>query len=475
MPPMPPMSPPPHHHPDSSGAAELPSGSRGPHGAGPLGLSGDAESLFAQSGSITDFFAAALEGALALVRADGGEIAMLDDTRHVFVLRARRTRPRLESQLGAIGAPGRASQPIPPLPAHPGATNPSASLAGASYASPSHPSFPGVADETSPFDEIEVQSTQLLPATMNTRTYRKGERLIGLVWERGEAVLLKGEECRALPGGSAPPDPDAPWHLAVPILRPGTLAMTRPASEVIGVIAVYNKDPLWSFSPRDMELLILHADRVARGMLAADLSRQNASQAELLDVLADVAGADPRALYPRLRDVVRRMIDAPSFAVGLYSPNSDMVSFEISEHENAGIPLGHRAAASLPPWWGAVWRGQTVRVSTPEERAQHPELCVLGWESDRPVQSVLATPLVIGSHFLGAMAAGSPRVDVYAPEHERLFSAIARSAAVLIQNSLLTAAQTHTLDTAWRRQEQLSRLNNAVLTLNASLDLDRTL
>ncbi|HLZ23112.1 MAG TPA: GAF domain-containing protein [Ktedonobacterales bacterium] len=471
---MPLMSPSPHHS-DAAGAGKPALESREQGGGLRSSLSGEAESLFAQSGSIPDFFAAALDGAMALVRADGGEIATLDDTRHVFVLRARRTRPRLESHLGPFGAPGRASQPVlPPLPTHP-LVGPAPSHSGVLASIPSHPSFPNVEDDANPFDEIEIQSTQLLPATMNTRTYRKGERLIGLTWERGEAILLKGEDCRALPGGSAPPDPDAPWHLAVPILRPSTLAMTRPATDVIGVIAVYNRDPLWSFSPRDMELLILHADRVARGMLAADLARQNASQAELLDVLgSDVAGGDPRALYPRLRDVVRRMIDAPSFAVALYFPSNDVVSFEIAEHENVSVPTGQILASHLPPWWGAVWRGQTVRVSTPEERAQHPELCVLGWENGTPVQSVLAAPLIIGNHFLGAIVAGSPRIDTYAPEHERLFSAIARSAAVLIQNALLTNAQKHTLDTARRRQEQLSRLNNAVLTLNASLDLERT-
>ncbi|MGH2517803.1 MAG: hypothetical protein ACRDHP_19325, partial [Ktedonobacterales bacterium] len=327
MPPMPPQST------DASGAAESPRNRLSQAVGLRSSLNGDAERLFAQSGSITNFFAAALEGAMTLVRADGGEIATLDDMRHVFVLRARRTRPRLDAQLGPIGAPGRASQPIlPPLPTHPG-VGPGVSHSGVHYSSVSHPSVPGVEDETSPLDEIEIQSTQLLPATMNTRTYRKGERLIGLTWERGEAVILKGEECRALPGGLAPPDPDAPWHLAVPILRPSTLAMTRPATDVIGVISVYNKDPLWSFSARDMELLVLHADRVARGMLAADLARQNASQAELLDVLgSDITGTDPQALYPRLRDVVRRMIDAPSFAVVLYSPGNDTVSFEIVEH-----------------------------------------------------------------------------------------------------------------------------------------------
>ena len=469
---MPPMSP---QRPQAPGSAESSHAGRSVYGGvSRLGHAAGDHALEAGA-SIPDFFAAALDGAMALVRADGGEIATLDDTRQVLVLRARRTRPRLDPSLGPVGAPGRSSQPLlPPLPSHPGA----GSSFGGIHARGSRPgaSLPGIEDETTPLDEIEIQSTQLLPATLNTRTYRKGERLIGLTWERVEPVIMRGDECRAIASGSAPPDPDAAWHLAAPILLPSSLAVTHPNTDVIGVISVYNKDPLWSFSARDVELLALHADRVARGMLVADLARQNASQADLLNVLvSDLTDPSPHALYPHLRDVVRRMIDAPSFAVVLDYPRLGEVSFEIAERDGQPVPMGRVPAAALPPWWSAVREGRTVRVSAPEERAQHPELCQLGWGGDTPAQSILATPLIFGNTFLGAMVAGSKRPDVYAPEYDRLFATIARSAAILIENAQLGSDMRRTLAKAHEKELQLSLLNNAVLTLNASLNVDDTL
>lgn len=476
MPPIPPQRS------QAPGAADSSFGGRPSHGgfsrpgsSNPGSSRPDGEHALESGSSISDFFAAALDGAMALVRADGGEIATLDDTRQVLVLRARRTRPRLEPSLGPIGIPGRSSQPLlPPLPSHPGA---SSSHAGSSMAPGRRgSSIPGVEDETSPFDEIEIQSTQLLPATLSTRTYHKGERLMGLTWERAEPVIVRGEECRAIPGGSAPPDPDAPWHLAMPMLLPSSLATMRPNTDVIGVISVYNKDPLWSFSARDVELLALHADRVARGMLMAEFARQNEGQAELLNVLvSDLSDPSPHALYPRLRDVVRRMIDAPSFAVVLDHSRLDEVSFEIAERDRQPAPTGRCRASALPPWWLAVREGQTIRISAPEERAQHPELCLLGWGGDQPVQSILATPLFIGSTFLGAMVAGSQRPDIYAPEHTRLFTTIARSAAILIENARLANDMRRALSKAHEKELQLSLLNNAVLTVNASLNVDETL
>lgn len=471
MPPIPPRSP-------ARGNADSSHGSRPPYGgfSRPGASNGESDYPLETGSFISDFYAAALDGAMALVRADGGEIATLDETRQVLVLRARRSRPRLDSSLGPVGIPGRSSQPLlPPLPSHPGAL--------ASYAGTSAPlhrlgaSAPSIADETTPLDEIEIQSTQLLPATLNSRTYRKGERLIGLTWERAEPAIMRGEDVRAIPGGSAPPDPEAPWHLAMPVLRPSSLAVTRPHTDVIGVISVYNKDPLWSFSIRDVELLALHADRVARGMLVAELAGQSQSQAELLNVLvSDLSDPTPHSLYLRLRDVVRRLIDAPSFAVVLYDAKSGDVSFEIAERDGQPVPLGqHIPASALPPWWRAVCEGQTVRISAPEEHAQHPELCALGWGGDAPAQSILATPLVIGNEFRGAMVAGSPRLDVYLPEHSRLFTTVARSAAILIENARLGDNMRRALVRASEKELQLARLNNAVLTVNASLDVDETL
>jgi signal transduction histidine kinase len=334
----------------------------------------------------------------------------------------------------------------------------------------------GPLDEVGELDEIDGQSTQLLPTAFTTRVYRKGERLIGQCWQRAEPLVMSSEDCRKLPGGTVPADHEAPWHLAVPIFRPEALASLPSGKEIIGVISVYIHDPLWSFSARDVELLQLHAERVAYAMLSEELARQNQSQTELLNLLdlEEESRTGSHAVFTRLLGVVRRMIEAPAFAILLYDRGQDTVSFELAERDDEPINLMRMPTARMPRWWEPVASGQTICVSAPEDRALHPEYCHLGWEEEPPILSVLATPLIFQNVLLGAIVAGSTRSDVYAPEHAQLFSAIGRSAAVVVQNTLLADKNRQFIAKTHKKEQQLALLNNAVLTLNASLDLDAT-
>ena len=402
-----------------------------------------------------DFFAEALDAAMLLIHADGGELATLDETRQRLVLRARRTRPHLEPGMSGFGAIGPISGPR---------------SGGLLHGAPTT----GALD---PLAAIELQSTDLLPGVLLTRMYRPGERLIGFTWQRGEPVIMRGEDCRMLPGGTAPADIDAPWHLAVPIYRPGSFLRPRTNRQIIGVIAVHNRDPLWSFSPRDVELLVLHADRVACGMEAAELARLNEGQAALLEVLrgSDGSTTELASLYPRVREVVGQFIDAPAFALLLCHARPDELTFALAERDGQLLAPPPLTGAALPRWWTAVRGGRTICISAPEDRAAHPELCALGWGGDEPAQSLLAAPLAIGRTLLGAIVAGSPRSDAYAPEHTRLFETVARSAAIVIENAGLAEETRRSLHQTREKAKQLAALNDAVLTLNASLELDKTL
>ena len=436
------------------------------------------ESEPARERSIADIFGDALDGALALVHADGGDIAILDEARQVLVLRARMRRARLNSTPGprggaSLGQPGYSAGP-----------NSRPLLSGGR--APRGIEAPGIAsveegaralpDEIEEQGGIDAQSTQLLPSTLTTRVYHKGERLIGHCWQRGEPVVMGSEECRKLPGGAVPADHEAPWHLAVPIFRPQSLASLHSGHEIIGVISVYISDPLWSFSAHDVELLQLHAERVAYAMRSAELAGQNQSQTELLNLLdlEEESRTGSHAVFTRLLEVVRRMIEAPAFAILLYDRSQNLVSFELAERDDEPINLMRMPTSRMPPWWEPVSNGQTICVSAPEERALHPEFCHLGWEEEPPILSILATPLIFQNVLLGAIVAGSPRSDVYAPEHAQLFAAIGRSAAVVVQNALLADKNQQFIAKTHKKEQQLALLNNAVLTLNASLDLDAT-
>src|SRR5260370_27828840 len=141
---MAPMSPPP-QRPQAPGASPDAASGYGSQAASSRPLLGGYLAFTAEHQlSMADFFAQALDGAMALVHADGGEIAVFDETRQVMVLRARRTRPRFDPALGPMGIPARQSQPrggpggLPPAHAS-HASQPS----NPSHASqPSNPSFP---------------------------------------------------------------------------------------------------------------------------------------------------------------------------------------------------------------------------------------------------------------------------------------------------------------------------------------------
>ena len=394
-----------------------------------------------------EVFSDALDGAMALVQADGGSIALLDEIRHVMVLRARSSQ-RHGSGAAHPGMPARPSQPLPPgMPAR-----------------PSQPLLPDRSPAADGTADIEGQTTQLLPASATARTYRLGERLIGTCWKNGEPLVLTGEQCRALPAGHAPADPDAPHHLAVPIFRPGSLTTLRQHSDIIGVIAVHSNDPRWAFSPHTGKLLALHADRVARALHEIELGRLAQSEADLLTFLGSDELGDQDTLL-RLRDVVRRVMPAPDFAILLVEARRPDLFLRVAERDGMSFEPQRLPPGAVPRWWDEVHAGRTVCVSTPEDRAQHPEFCVLGFGGDTPVQSLLAAPLRTSDTVLGVMLAASSRPDVYGPEHARLFTTIARTAALVLQSRALAQHKV-------RKDQLLAQLNNALLAFHASLDLD---
>lgn len=422
--------------------------------------------------SISQLFAEALDGALALVRADGGELATLDNARQVLVLRARNTHFR---QPVSPGGPGTGAAPSysplrPSGGSRSGVPGGPASVPSATQSAEYWPASP-----TNPDDGFEEQATVLLPTAASMRTYPPGNGILGMAWQRGEPVVFRGEQYRASLNGTLPSGSEAAWYLAVPIFRPGSLSSLRAGTEVFGVLMVFNRDPARPYTPHDVERLTLHADRVARALAATELGQLSQSQAEMLALLQS-AGASQRdlsELYVRVRDLLRRQLDAPSFALLHFLPQHDEVVIEVAERDGVMADRARLPATALPPWWGDVRSGQVVCVSTAAERAAHPDYCVLGWGGESSVQSLLAAPLRSGTHLLGAIVAATPRPDAYLPQHAALFASLAQAAAIVIEQVRLTNETARSLTASRSLATQLAALVNAAATLNATLDVDR--
>lgn len=449
----------------SSGSAFPPKPSTEPQASGASGALGRENARPGNATTDLDIarlYQDALRGALKLVGADGGELAMLDPVRRGMVVRARLRGgpPGASGSSSTFGAPARPSQPL-------------------SYSSTRFdPARVPAPQPATGEPEIGEQPTVLLAAMPAARVYHQDEGLIGAVWLRADVTVLRGDEFRAISQGTGAPGTDALWHAGVPIYRPGSLDTIPPiggTADIIGVLTVYS-DATRGFSGRDIEALRLHADRVSRDLRMAELTRQSQSQGELLEMLRS-GTQDLPALYQRIRDLVRHQIDAPSFALALYHPQlqGNEVALEVAERDGTPIPATRLRATSLPAWWNAVCGGKLVRNASAEERAAHPEFSTLGWGGDTPVASLLAAPLITGSSFLGAIVAASPHPEAYGPEQTQLFEAVARACAIVLENGRLAYEMRNSAARNLQKAHQMAVLNNAALTINASLDLKATL
>jgi signal transduction histidine kinase len=398
----------------------------------------------------------ALRGALTLVRANGGEIATLDNARTVLVSRSRQSYPRLDPAL-AQAAPA------------------------------SRPRRESVASTNE--SDIETQPTRVLPSSHAMQTYKLGEGLIGHVAQDGMPVIIRADEYREQFRGAR--DVEGQWYLAVPIFRPGDLSALRSTQGVLGVIVVYNRDPHWSFTQRDIELLALHADRLAQRMMNEELRRSVRIQSVLIDLLrgAEESDASAPAIYRRVEDAVDRTINPSAFALIRLSASGREATFEIARREGSRFDRITRNVVDLPAWWRAwVEKGKAVRRGAEDERRMYPEEFALGWGGSTHAQSLIATPMTHGSKFIGALVVGSPHPNAFTQEQQGALEAIARTTAALLENARLAeetqrsyeavaakAEQLATLNNAvLAKADQLAALNNAILALNATLNLDAT-
>src|SRR5579862_4096532 len=370
--------------------------------------------------SLRAVYAEALESAITLAIADGGELATISNDGQRMVARVRYQRAHASSGAYPPSGKGTPSRPSQPAWAHSSSQTNETWRPGMVFAA-SHPSMPDDATE------VERQSTQVLPlAKMRPaeRAFGRGEGFIGLAWHEGKILVMQGTDYLDLQRAAAAFDePDwltAAWRIAIPIFRPSALngpLTGRPPSDVIGVLSLYRNDPNRSFTQRELEVMPLHADRIARALRQVEVAHQYQSQVELLESFHDI-GVNLKKLpdfFARVCDIIRHLVDAPTFGV-LQLQHSGDVTLEYAEHNGQILPIQSVPAVKEQPWWKATQAGRTIILPTapgatnitsaarrPLDRrrqtgqpAQQEESASprLGWGDETPAQSLLAAPLL---------------------------------------------------------------------------------
>jgi signal transduction histidine kinase len=391
--------------------------------------------------AITSLCLEALDGALALVRADGGELALLDATEPVLVTRARRMHPPHFGR-GSYGAPSRPSQPL------------------------REDSIPD-----DPLALIDDQITQVLPSAQIARVYQPGQGLMGRVWQRRESALLRPEPTPADMRQALLLEPDAPHHLAVPIFRPDRLDRPGGRSSVIGVLRVFTRDEMWSYSTNDARLLELHVDRLARSLALLD-SQPPVRQGDVVATLRELNGVDPTQdeIFGRVADIITRQDPALSVCALLLSAEGDELAVALAMRRGQRRHGSRLALAEALPAVRRALQGEVAVDAALQPAASATFFSRLGWENDALTQATLAAPIGASPRTLGALLVVAAQSDAFTSELASRLEAIALATAVYLENARLVQDARESVGKFDERNRQLSALNNAVLTLNASLD-----
>jgi signal transduction histidine kinase len=445
-----------------------------------------------------ELYARALNAAIELLHADGGVLAMLEPTGQRLVIRQERVIGVLEENYTALARLGNPPQPdkkskegiaapelekTHPLPSMPSASWPPGKSLGQPTAS--------TANEDGPAEDAAA-SPPAAKTEKPTPGYACGQGFLGHVWKMNQAIILSADKCQELPRDeTTPPDQDLAWHIGAPIRVLDPLlpfAIDEPGS-VVGVIAVAFRDKHWSPPRRYTEMLQLHADRVALALQTAWLEETRHRQAKFLRLLHDVTmhfstTLDREQLFAELHQLVGAVLGNTSFAIMLYHRGRDKeeVEFAYTADKVATEPAAsapHRVvkARQMPAWWKKITDGAIVSIATPEEREEYAQALQTGWLNDASFEAMLIVPLLTRTreHIIGALGVASQQPRSYSREQVEMLETIAHTAAFAFENAALYESSKSSLEQARNRKRQVAALNNAVSTLNASLDVDEIL
>jgi signal transduction histidine kinase len=417
------------------------------------GATGSSPPVMPADGPDAALYERAIQRAIEVVNADGGGIATLDDSRKAMIVRVRQVHPRVQATLL------RASRSRPLHPSH--------SI---------HPA-PAVG---APIDE--AATTQL--STQLWRVYHRGERLIGTVWHAGEGLILTGDEVRALPAAqNAPEDPPAAWYMAVPIFAPVNeqdAVLREPP--VIGVLYVYLNDPQWRFSQSQLLLLQAQAQNIALSLQLAQVERQEYRHRRLVALLQELTSDVPsyidtenfyETFAERIRVAISGMLDTQVFALvvpRMYSVETLLAYYAVVDSGQRYAPFSLRE--DQVPWWQWVRHGRTLTRITDEERTAQPHLRVRNWGSGEYMDSQIFVPVKAPSGVVGALLVASARANAYTADQVMLLEMAGRFIGLAIEHAQMRNARKTAGNTSSDSERALAVLNNALLGLNATLEVE---
>jgi sigma-B regulation protein RsbU (phosphoserine phosphatase) len=225
-----------------------------------------------------------------------------------------------------------------------------------------------------------------------------------------------------------PVNPEVRSELAVPLIAKNRL---------IGVMDLESEQAGY-FRPEHLRLLTLTASRIAQAIENARLYARVSRQAETLTVLNEIAVEltsilDLDALFPRIGQLLRRLIDYQMFTILLLDDKGEILITRYAWR----FGYAHAPLRRIPVNAGLV--GAAVRewrpVNVPDVR-KDPRYLPMNPET----RSELIVPLFYKGRTIGVLDLEHTRANFFNEDHERILTTLAAQVAISIENARLYQA-----------------------------------
>ncbi|KPV48059.1 hypothetical protein SE17_40105, partial [Kouleothrix aurantiaca] len=180
------------------------------------------------------------------------------------------------------------------------------------------------------------------PELMERLRLRPGEGLIGLIWQRGEALVVEGHGRYTEQAGRVSERTADDMRALLTQVPPSSLAVLIPlhiGKQIIGVLELFHAKPQPAIGAHDLQMLQTFADLVAGAINNAQLHAKMQAQQYRLEALGAIGtvvsmAADLDELLTNALDVILHVLETSAGMLLLH----DLARGELSIAVQRGLP-----------------------------------------------------------------------------------------------------------------------------------------
>jgi signal transduction histidine kinase/DNA-binding response OmpR family regulator len=243
--------------------------------------------------------------------------------------------------------------------------------------------------------------------------------------------------------------------------------------ESMGLIALQHVTPA-AFSERDLTLLTLLAAQIAgvvENMRLAALERERRLLADALIELGQNVrfASDPQDIYQALLEQTFRLVTFES--ASLWVIEAAGVLRLVMKHDGEQF-----AGDIILPLDSSRLLTQVVNAAQPlliEDLSQYPE--ANNWVTMLKMRAWMGLPMTMGGDVSAVVMLGSSQAGLYRERHASAAFALARQAAITLDNLTLNQSRTEMVGALNQRTKRLTSLNRIVAVITSSLSKEAVL